>query len=263
MSETTALPSDRAALEWATPDIDFKVAKIARVSAPENEQNTLTAQQLVQYLMKNAHWSPLEMVCVCIEVHTTRDIGRQMLRHSLRVQEFSQRYASVSKLEGPVIRQGRLRDPKNRQNSIPTLDPALQAQWAGRQQAQWDNAVAHYNWALENGLAKECARVVLPEGNTPTRMYFQAPLRDWLFYCNLRRGNGTQKEHMDVAEACWQVLCAEAPMATAAFSAVMEDQQNASTEIGRLRRIMEAAIAEVSRWSVAAAEELERLFRGR
>ena len=184
-----------------------QVAFAARVSNPSNQNNSETAEKLVRYLIKNNHWSPLEMVSVCLEVETTRDIARQILRHrSFSFQEFSQRYARADDL-GFELREARLQDTKNRQNSI-EMDLMIDEQ---RQLAyQWENLQNDllkrtsdvYKWALEKGIAKEQARAVLPEGNTKSRMYMNGTLRSWVHYIQLRSGNGTQKEHRDVAVAC-------------------------------------------------------------
>jgi thymidylate synthase (FAD) len=184
-----------------------QVAFAARVSNPSNQNNSETAEKLVRYLIKHQHWSPLEMVSVCMEIETTRDIARQILRHrSFSFQEFSQRYARADDL-GFELREARLQDTKNRQNSI-EMDLMTDEQ---RQLAyQWENLQNDllrrtkdvYTWALEKGIAKEQARAVLPEGNTKSRMYMNGTLRSWVHYIQLRSGNGTQKEHRDVAIAC-------------------------------------------------------------
>lgn len=180
------------------------VAYCARVSNPSNQNNTNTAEKLVRYLMKNDHWSPLEMVSVCLEIETTRDIARQILRHrSFSFQEFSQRYAVAD--IGVDIREARLQDKKNRQNSIVTEDIDLQNKWNARQKEVVDKAKDVYNWALENGIAKEQARAVLPEGNTMSRLYMNGTMRSWIHYIQLRSGNGTQSEHKQIA-----IMCAKA-----------------------------------------------------
>jgi len=187
------------------------VAFCARVSNPSNQNNTRTAEKLVRYLMKHDHWSPLEMVSVCIEIETTRDIARQMLRHrSFSFQEFSQRYAIAD--IGVDIREARLQDNKNRQNSLETDDQDLRDLWCEKQQQLVDQAKETYNWALENGIAKEQARVVLPEGNTMSRLYMNGTMRSWIHYIQLRSGNGTQKEHRDVALACVAAIKPVFPM---------------------------------------------------
>jgi thymidylate synthase (FAD) len=183
------------------------VAYCARVSNPDNQQNEVTSEKLVKYLMKHKHWSPLEMVSVCMEVETTRDIARQMLRHrSFSFQEFSQRYADPTKELSFVRRGARMQDPKNRQNSIDAANVELQDQWDMRQQAVIHAATDAYSWAIENGIAKEQARAVLPEGNTVSRLYMNGTLRSWIHYCDLRMANGTQREHMDIAKACAEVI---------------------------------------------------------
>jgi len=187
------------------------VAYCARVSNPANQQNTETNEKLIRYLIKNHHWSPLEMVSVCLEIETTRDIARQILRHrSFSFQEFSQRYA-VADL-GFETREARLQDTKNRQNSIVVDDPALHDEWKEMQQRLSEKAELTYKWALENGIAKEQARAVLPEGMTVSRMYMNGTLRSWVHYIQLRSGNGTQKEHREVAVACMEAIAPIFPM---------------------------------------------------
>jgi len=187
------------------------VAYCARVSNPGNQTNTDTSEKLIRYLIKHAHWSPLEMVSACLEIETTRDIARQILRHrSFSFQEFSQRYA-VADL-GFEYKEARLQDTKNRQNSIEVQDKALQTQWKEQQSAVAIASQQAYNWALENGIAKEQARAVLPEGITTSRLYMQGTLRSWLHYIELRSGPETQKEHREVAQACAQALESIFPM---------------------------------------------------
>ena len=177
-------------------------AYAARVSNPANQNNTGTSEKLVRYLINNQHWSPLEMVSVCLEINTTRDIARQILRHrSFSFQEFSQRYADASQL-GFETREARLQDTKNRQNSIETDDVTLIETWRQRQNQIMDEVEDAYAWALANGIAKEQARAVLPEGMTKSRMYMNGTLRSWVHYIQLRSANGTQKEHQEVALAC-------------------------------------------------------------
>ena len=194
------------------------IAYCARVSNPENQANTTTNEKLVKYLIKHKHWSPLEMVSACIEIETTRDIARQILRHrSFSFQEFSQRYADPTKDLSFEIRQARLQDTKNRQNSI-ALDPemdghaVLQGTWKNRQQRVIDEALMAYKWAIDNGIAKEQARAVLPEGNTVSRMYVNGTLRSWVHYIELRGANGTQQEHMDIAHAIAKVIAEIFPL---------------------------------------------------
>lgn len=196
-----------------TQSIQDLVAYCARVSNPGNQTNTETNEKLIKYLIKNEHWSPLEMVSICLEIETTRDIARQILRHrSFSFQEFSQRYA-VADL-GVDIREARLQDKKNRQNSIETDNTILSQEWVQRQTQLADLAQTTYKWALENGIAKEQARVVLPEGMTVSRMYMNGTLRSWVHYIKLRRGNGTQKEHAIVASACGEEIAKIFPMIT-------------------------------------------------
>ena len=189
------------------------VAFCARVSNPSNQLNTETSEKLIKYLIKNAHWSPLEMVSACLEIETTRDIARQILRHrSFSFQEFSQRYANPVKDLEFVTREARLQDLKNRQNSIENDDEEISNMWIEKQEHLINEARETYNWAIENGIAKEQARAVLPEGNTVSRMYMNGTLRSWINYIELRSGNGTQKEHMEIAVACAEVITKIFPM---------------------------------------------------
>ena len=185
------------------------IAWTARVSNPSNQNNTATAPKLVQYLIKNQHWSPLEMVHVSMEIKTTRDIARQILRHrSFSFQEFSQRYADPTTDLGFVIREARLQDANNRQNSVElgSDDNRLAEEWAMRQVAATDAALDAYEWAIDNGIAKEQARAVLPEGNTESVMIMSGSLRSWVHYCQLRMDKATQKEHRIIAEQCWDII---------------------------------------------------------
>lgn len=180
------------------------VAFCARVSNPKNQDNHTTGQKLIRSLLREGHWSPLEMVNLVIEINTTRDIARQILRHrSFSFQEFSQRYAVATSFE---IREARLQDSKNRQNSIETNDEALIQEWSERQANLISIIEENYSWALKNGIAKEQARAILPEGNTHSRLYMNGTLRSWVHYCMLRRANGTQKEHMIIADKCWDII---------------------------------------------------------
>ena len=190
-----------------------QVAFAARVSNPSNQNNTQTADKLVRYLIKHQHWSPLEMVSVCLEIETTRDIARQILRHrSFSFQEFSQRYADPTKDLGFVYREARLQDTTNRQNSVEVDDQLLQNDWYLAQQRVIYAARQEYEWAIANGIAKEQARAVLPEGLTVSRLYVNGTLRSWLHYIELRSGNGTQKEHIEIAKACAEVIVKVFPM---------------------------------------------------
>ena len=185
------------------------IAYAARVSNPDNQNNPKTASKLLGYLIKHEHWSPFEMVSVTMEITTTRDISRQIIRHrSFSFQEFSQRYAKSTNFE---TRECRLQDEKNRQNSIATEDSELAESWNMAQKAVINAANDAYQWALENGIAKEQARAVLPEGNTETTLYMSGTLRSWVHYCKLRMANGTQKEHIEVAEQCWDVISQHFP----------------------------------------------------
>ena len=185
-------------------DITNLVSYCARVSNPSNQNNEETSKKLIKYLIKNKHWSPLEMVSVCLEIETTRDIARQILRHrSFSFQEFSQRYADPTKDLQFVTREARLQDSKNRQNSIELDDESeLHHAWKAKQELIIHESKMAYDWAIGNGIAKEQARAVLPEGLTMSRMYMNGTLRSWVHYIELRAGNGTQKEHMDIAKDC-------------------------------------------------------------
>jgi thymidylate synthase (FAD) len=188
-------------------DVQDLVAFCARVSNPSNQFNTETSEKLIKYLIKHQHWSPLEMVSACMEITTTRDIARQILRHrSFSFQEFSQRYADPTKDLSFVVREARLQDEKNRQNSVETDDRMLQIEWERAQQRVLFAAKREYEWAIANGIAKEQARAVLPEGLTVSRMYMNGTLRSWVHFIELRSGNGTQKEHRQIALECAKVI---------------------------------------------------------
>jgi len=191
------------------------IAYIARVSNPSNQNNDATAEKLVRYLIKHKHWSPFEMVSVCMEIETTRDISKQILRHrSFSFQEFSQRYADPNNLGDFVFREARLQDEKNRQNSLHCEDIQVAAFWENMQRKVIDLAATNYTYALEMGIAKEQARAILPEGCTPTRMYMNGTLRSWLHYIEIRSGVETQKEHREIALAAADVLKPLFPMVT-------------------------------------------------
>jgi len=195
-------------------DMQDLIAFCARVSNPNNQLNTDSAEKLIKYLVNNKHWSPLEMVNACLEIETTRDIARQILRHrSFSFQEFSQRYADPTKELEFVTREARLQDTKNRQNSIETDNLALQAFWETQQKRVIETAKEAYAWAIQNGIAKEQARVVLPEGNTVSRLYMNGTLRSWIHFIELRSGNGTQKEHQLVALECAKIIATVFPLA--------------------------------------------------
>ena len=194
------------------------IVYMARVSNPSNQDMTRGDEKLIRYLIKNQHWSPFEMVNVVMEISTTRDIARQILRHrSFSFQEFSQRYADPTKDLGFDLREARLQDTKNRQNSIETEDSELRSEWMIKQMNVISEAKYAYEWAIENGIAKEQARAVLPEGNTQSRMYMNGSLRSWIHYCQLRMANGTQKEHMEVAKECWEIIRDKFPNVVAAL----------------------------------------------
>jgi len=187
------------------------ISYCARVSNPSNQSNTETNERLLKYLMKNQHWSPFEMVSICLEIETTRDIGRQILRHrSFSFQEFSQRYAVASL--GFETRDARLQDNKNRQNSIESNNEKLELEWEQKQNELAEHSKHTYEWALFNGIAKEQARAVLPEGMTVSRLYMNGTLRSWIHYIQLRSANGTQKEHREVAIECAKVISTIFPM---------------------------------------------------
>lgn len=190
------------------------IAFCARVSNPSNQFNTETSEKLIKYLIKHQHWSPLEMVSACLEIETTRDIARQMLRHrSFSFQEFSQRYADPTKDLSFVLREARLQDTKNRQNSVENTNPAVEAFWQERQKRVIREAEEAYAWAIENGIAKEQARAVLPEGLTVSRLYMNGTLRSWIHFIELRSAHGTQKEHQEVARECAKVIAEIFPLA--------------------------------------------------
>ena len=192
--------------------VDEFIAYVARVSNPGNQNNTLTAPKLLRYLAKHKHWSPFEMVNVVMEINTTRDIGRQILRHrSFTFQEFSQRYADPTKDMGFTVREARLQDLSNRQNSVETDNGNLQIAWLQIQQNMQKAATRSYQWAIDNGIAKEQARAVLPEGLILSRMYMAGSLRSWIHYCQLRMTEGTQKEHREIARDAWYQITAHFP----------------------------------------------------
>lgn len=201
----------------STPDGDALVAYMARVSNPENQDNPQSAG-LIKYLITHKHWSPFEMCGACVEINTTRDIARQILRHrSFHFQEFSQRYADASLLGDMVERECRMQDEKNRQNSIECEDRGLSSRWGDEQMHVWSRAVFAYKDALDKGIAKEQARALLPEGLTPSRMYMHGTLRDWIHYIEVRTDPSTQKEHRLIAEDIKQVLSDVYPQVFAAL----------------------------------------------
>lgn len=193
-------------LEGINTAEDF-ISYTARVSNPSNQMNTETSEKLLKYCIRNKHWSIFEMINVVMQIDTTRDIARQILRHrSFSFQEFSQRYADPTQDLGFVTREARLQDTKNRQNSVEIDDPKLIMEWEARQQYLISIVKEQYQWAIENSIAKEQARAVLPEGLTVSRMYMNGTLRSWIHFCELRMGNGTQKEHREVATSAWMEL---------------------------------------------------------
>jgi thymidylate synthase (FAD) len=206
-------PSDEM-FEEGLVDVQELVAFCARVSNPSNQFNTDTSEKLIKYLIKHQHWSPLEMVSACLEIETTRDIARQILRHrSFSFQEFSQRYADPTKDLSFVLREARLQDTKNRQNSVENTNLALATWWEERQKRVIREAEEAYAWAIENGIAKEQARAVLPEGLTVSRLYMNGTIRSWIHFIELRSANGTQKEHQEVARQCAKVIAEVFPLA--------------------------------------------------
>jgi thymidylate synthase (FAD) len=201
-------------------DVQDLIAYAARVSNPSNQNNSETSTKLLNYLAKHKHWSPFEMASACLEVETTRDIARQLLRHrSFSFQEFSQRYADPTEDLDFVVREARLQDTKNRQNSIELNihdneeDAKLYIEWNEKQQAVIDAAKDAYAWAIGHGIAKEQARAVLPEGNTVSRLYVNGTIRSWIHYIELRSGNGTQLEHIELARACGEAITKIFPLA--------------------------------------------------
>ena len=211
-------------VSYSQPTVEFRnlgltdaqelIAYCARVSNPSNQLNSETSEKLIRYLVRHAHWSPLEMVSACVEITTTRDIARQILRHrSFSFQEFSQRYADPTRDLKFVTREARLQDPKNRQNSVEVEDQLLQNEWFRAQQRVIYAAQREYEWAIANGIAKEQARAVLPEGLIESRLYMNGTLRSWIHFIELRSANGTQKEHQLIARSCAEVIATVFPMA--------------------------------------------------
>ena len=207
------MPSEEM-VDMELESVQDLVAFCARVSNPNNQFNKETSEKLINYLVKHKHWSPLEMASACLEIETTRDIARQILRHrSFSFQEFSQRYAEPSEFgEQFVFREARLQDMVNRQNSIETDNQALHCLWENHQRRVIEQAQSAYEWAINNGIAKEQARAVLPEGLTKSRLYMNGTLRSWIHYIELRSANGTQKEHMEIAKECARVIAHIFPM---------------------------------------------------
>ena len=211
-------------ISYSKPAEDFKdnnleniqdlIAFCARVSNPSNQMNKETSEKLIKYLIKHQHWSPLEMVSACLEIQTTRDIAHQIVRHrSFSFQEFSQRYANPQDMEEAfTYREPRLQDTKNRQNSIEVQNTQLEMDWGRHQKKVLETAKEAYDWAIQAGIAKEQARVVLPEGLTKTRLYMNGTLRSWVHYIELRGENGTQKEHMEIAHECAKVISEVFPL---------------------------------------------------
>jgi len=203
-------------LQWATPSIDKQIMFMARVSNPEGQNSEKT--RLLSYCMEEGHVSPFEMASVCLEINTTRDIGRQIIRHrSFSFQEFSQRYSDVSLLGEMVPREVRLQDEKNRQNSIETESELHQREWSTDQKEVWKLAVRFYGYALQRGVAKEVARALLPEGLTPSRLYMNGTMRSWVHYLKSRLDPSTQKEHRILAQQALEILRGVAPITMSAF----------------------------------------------
>jgi len=215
---SSSKPSKELVLEGLY-DVQELIAYCARVSNPSNQLNTGSSDKLIKYLIKHQHWSPLEMVSACLEIETTRDIARQILRHrSFSFQEFSQRYADPTKDLSFVTREARLQDTKNRQNSIETDNLALQTFWENRQQRVIDESKAAYEWAIANGIAKEQARAVLPEGLTTSRMYVNGTLRSWIHFIQVRSDVATQKEHRLIAIECAKIIAEIFPLMNEIYS---------------------------------------------
>ena len=211
MSNVKLIGITKPVIDGITTAEEF-IAYTARVSNPSNQHNNETSEKLLKYLLKNKHFSPFEQVYITMDICTTRDIARQILRHrSFCFQEWSQRYANPTDKLGFTIREARLQDTKNRQNSIETEDDNLQKAWIMKQEQLVHETKLAYNWAIENGIAKEQARAILPEGNTNSRLYMAGTLRSWIHYCQLRMDNGTQKEHREIAKECWNILQREFP----------------------------------------------------
>lgn len=199
-------------LMWVTPEAEHLITDMARVSAPKNQGNYDTASRLIQYLIKHHHWSPFEMASMCVEINTTRDIAAQIIRHrSFSFQEFSQRYADVKDLGTISIPELRRQDTKNRQNSTADLDPAIAQDFKDAIEDYFALGQSLYDDMLESGIAKECARKVLPM-NSPSRIYMSGTLRSWMHYIDLRSANGTQKEHMDIAIECEKIFKNQFPL---------------------------------------------------
>ena len=204
MSEVNLIALSKPSAQTDCVTAGDLIAYTARVSNPANQNNTKTAPRLLKYLIREQHWSPFEMVHMTLEIKTTRDIARQILRHRpFSFQEFSQRYAEATGLE---TREARLQDEKNRQNSVEVEDKKLQEWWQLQQKKVQGQADLAYRDALSKGIAKEQARALLPEGLTQSTLYMAGSLRSWIHYCDLRRGNGTQKEHMEIADKCWDII---------------------------------------------------------
>jgi len=207
-----SMPSE-SMIDQGLDNVQDLVAFCARVSNPSNQLNKETSEKLINYLIKHKHWSPLEMASACIEIETTRDIARQILRHrSFSFQEFSQRYADPTKDLDFELREARLQDVSNRQNSIETKDDEIKRIWEIKQKEILDIVKDSYNWAIDVGIAKEQARAILPEGLTKSRLYMNGTLRSWIHYIDLRAGHGTQKEHIDIAVACAEVIAQIFPL---------------------------------------------------
>jgi thymidylate synthase (FAD) len=224
MSEVNLISVSKPSAYTGCTTANELIAWTARVSNPSNQNNTLTAPKLVKYLVKNQHWSPLEMVHVAMEIRTTRDIARQILRHrSFSFQEYSQRYADPTADLGFVTREARLQDPKNRQNSVEVENNGLQEEWNLKQLEVVRVAREAHKWATMKGIAKEQARAVLPEGNTESVIIMSGTLRSWVHYCTLRMDIATQKEHRIVAERCWDIIAHHFPDVKQAIDELQTD----------------------------------------
>ena len=255
-------PVSPVSLVWITPDAEKLIVHMARVSADPSKKGS-PDDRLVRYLIRNSHWSPFEMANICVEVHTDRAIGRQMLRHwTARPQEFSQRYQNVMLLGEPIITQARLQHPTNRQASVPVADDdAVGHWWQDQQRAVWDEAAATYEAALQAGIAKEQARRVLPEGLTPTRMYFNFPIRSALHFCALRsKEHGSQDEIVALAEALWAIMDYHMPVVCAAFARHLEIERAQKALPGKLKEWLAGTSNVAWQFEWQALRDMQEVF---
>lgn len=234
----------KASLVWITPDCEKAIVYAARVSSPKSQAAGENNEKLIRYLIRNHHWSPFELGNACLSIEAPRDIARQLLRHrSCSFQEFSQRYANVSQIKrDTIIRETRMQDPKNRQASLPCFDYELVRAWERRQKALADRAIDDYEWAIRNGIAKECARVVLPEGLTPSRLYVNGTIRSWLHYMAVRRDQATtQREHVQLADAIAAALRPHIPEIMRAAEKWLSTQSDPEAELTAIRASLSQA----------------------